>query len=43
MRLKDSLDLTVRRTDGSELELRDCARLAELFFASDVSSMGPES
>jgi Family of unknown function (DUF6308) len=43
VRLKDSLDLTVRRTDGSELELRDCARLAELFFASDVSSMGPES
>ena len=43
MRLTDPLDLTVRRIDGSELELRDCARLAELFFPSNVSSRGPES
>jgi hypothetical protein len=43
MRLRDPLDLTVRRIDDSELYLRDCARLAELFFASDVSSRGPES
>ncbi len=43
MRLRDPLDLTVRRIDDSELHLRDCARLTELFFASDVSSRGPES
>jgi hypothetical protein len=43
MRLRDPLDLTVRRIDESELHLRDCAHLAELFFASDVSSRGPDS
>jgi Family of unknown function (DUF6308) len=43
VRLRDPIDFTVRCIDGGELHLHDCARLAELFFVSDVSSRGAES